>query len=109
MILSIIFIVIAALLVIYGFVNLFVLSEKIGDRLVLWSPVCWILAINFGIAGGFGLANLNIFTGKFGDIEQNLLAFANLGSSILYGIMIAAAFMAFGAICCILKAIGDAL
>ena len=109
MVLSIIFIVIAALLVIYGFVNLFVVSAKLGDRLVLWSPACWIFAINFGVAGGFGLANLNIFTGKFGDIEQNLLAFTNLCSSILYGMMLVAGLLAFGAICCILKAIGDAL
>jgi len=109
MILSIIFIVIAALLVIYGFVNLFVVSEKLGDRLVLWSPACWIFAINFGIAGGFGLGNLNIFSGEFGDLQQDLLAFANLGSSILYGIMLAAGLMLAAAICAIIAAIGDAL
>ena len=106
MVLAIIFIVIAALLVIYGFVNIWLSNKVDNENLIMLTPVSWVLAINFGVAGGTGLGNLNIFSGHFGDLQQELLTLANLGSSFLYGFGLTAALLGIIAFCTILSSLG---
>ena len=106
MVLGIIFIVIAALLIIYGFVNLWLSNKLENDSLILLTPAVWVLSLNFVVAGITGLGNLNIFSGHIGDLQQELLTLANLGSTFLYGLGFTAALLGIIAFCVIISSLG---
>ena len=101
MFMSILMFVLAAVCLIGG---ILIVKYADEDRIPL-ALLLFALVINFCVAGGFGLANVNIFTGQVGDLNVWVLPLANFGTSLLYGMAFITAILALCAICAILGAI----
>ena len=102
MFVSILMFVLAALCIAGG---ILILKFKGVDDGLFPALLLFALVINFCVAGGFGLANVNIFSGQIGDLNAYILPIANFGASLLYGLAFIAAILAICAFFAILSAI----